>query len=207
MRLLLLPLAAAVALSAAGCGGGTLNGTSNPSTSASRPAATSTSAATTPGTASTTASTPSTTPAPARTTSTTAPRPTPTPPTRAPAAPNAAFVAQANGICAHADRALGAKLKQNPRIAATRDVRAAAQLLIPYERARIAGLEALAPPASIGVRYAQLTAAMRSRLASLQHAAATGSGKSLPSGSQLALQRSTQRVMTLGASLGLNCAG
>jgi hypothetical protein len=200
MRSLLPLLAVALALAGAGCGGGSLNGASSAPTTAAPPPA------------STTAAPARTTPAPPRTGSTTATAPQTTPaPRTAPVpsttVPNTAFVAQANGVCSREDRALTAKLKRSPQAATGGDVRAAVQLLIASEQKRIAGLRALTPPASIRARYVRFTAALQTRLGMLQRAVTSGSGKALPRAGALALQQSTQRVMQLGASLGLNCAG
>jgi hypothetical protein len=148
--------------------------------------------------------------APTRTapTTATAPQTTPAPtPRTTPGAPNPAFAARANGVCQREDRALAAKLKQSPQAATSGNVRAAVRLLIPAEQARIAALKTLTPPASVSARYGQFLAALEARLAQLQRLASSGSGKPLPRSSVLTLQEGTQRVMQLGASLGLNCAG
>ena len=206
MRTIFLPVAVAVALAVAGCGGGTLNGAATSPGTATQPPTTSTSAPTT-----TTTTTPRTTPTPARTAPRTAPRTattprtTPAPAPRTTPVPNAAFAALANGVCQREDRALAAKLKQHPQAATGGDVRAAVQVLIPAEQARIAALKALTPPASVSARYGQFIAAMQDRLAKLQRLAASGSGT--PRSSVLTLSGSTQRVMQLGSSIGLNCAG
>jgi hypothetical protein len=192
-----LPLVLVVALAAAGCGGGTLNGAPSTSTTVARQPTTSTSPPTTPATTS------RTTPARGTTapTTTTAPRTTPAPHTTP--VPNAAFLAQANGVCSREARTLGAKLKQNPQIMRSRDVRAVAALLLPIEQARLTALRALPAPASIRAGYAQFTGALQARLALLQRAATAGPG----AGVVQRLAQSTEQVAALGAALGLSCSG